>query len=55
VMLRHLGVDSEFYESGAVDASETARREADEVYRQIAEEVDSYLTTEEMYRNIIES
>jgi tryptophan halogenase len=54
VMLRNLGVDSRFYERHDFAVSDEVRREREEYYRNVREEVRNYLSTQEVYQGIPE-
>jgi tryptophan halogenase len=49
VLMRHLGVTSEFYETNPPDVSEAVRREQEEFYSSVWNDVADHLTTEEVY------
>jgi tryptophan halogenase len=52
VMLRNLGVESAFYEINDIEVSPDVERAAEEFYESVREEVEDYLTIEEVYRGI---
>ena len=52
IMMRNMGVESEFYEEQDFTVGEEVRNDRDEFYRNIREEVTDHLTTKEVYRGI---
>ena len=55
VMMRNFGATSEFYETANFDIPEEFTAEQKEIDRQTSEHVDGFLTTEEIYRTVIEA
>jgi tryptophan halogenase len=49
VLMRHLGVASEFYETNPPDVSEAVKQEQEEFYSSVWTDVADHLTTEEVY------
>ncbi len=54
VMLRNMGVTSEFYEDNEFEVSDDVRAAVDDYYRTVEEEVAGHHTVEEYYRGVLD-
>jgi len=53
MLARSMGATSEFYEQHDFEIDEDVKRELDEYYREVENEVESFHTTEELYKGIL--
>mgnify|MGYP000297793128 FL=1 len=54
MLMRNMGATSEFYEEHDFEVSEDVRRQEDDYYQRVADEVESYHTVEEFYKGLLQ-